>query len=66
MNHATLTRTAERLLRDAGARVVRRTNAHVIWTLNGYRYLTPRHKTRYTSGKLFMIRVVQFIRRHRP
>lgn len=65
MNHATLARRAESLLRDAGARVVRRTDAHVIWSLNGYRYLTPRHKTRFGSGKLLLIRVEQFIRRHR-
>lgn len=66
MNSTTLRKEAERLLRGAGAKVVRRTESHTIWQLNSYRYLTPRHRTVYTSGKLLLIKVKLFIKKARP
>lgn len=65
MNTAALQRAAERMLRSAGAKVVRRTDAHIIWSLNGYRTLTPRHRTRFGSGRLLLVKVEHFIRKAR-
>jgi len=63
MNPATRIREAERLLRDAGATVVRRTEAHTIWSLNGYRTLTARHASAITRQPIMLDAVRQFIRR---
>ncbi len=65
MNPTTRIREAERLLRQAGATVVRRNDAHVIWTLNGYRTITSRHVNRHSRSRTMLLQVQTFIRRAR-
>lgn len=65
MNPTAMIREAERLLRAAGATIVRRSEAHTIWTLNGYRTLTARHASALTRQPIMLDTVRQFIRRAR-
>jgi hypothetical protein len=66
MNADARIKEAERLLRKAGATIVRRTENHTIWSLNGYRTLTARHSNALSRQTLMLQLVRQFIRRARP
>jgi len=63
MSPSTRIKEAERMLRAAGAKVVRRSSAHTIWTLNGYRTLTARHSNAMARQPLLLNTVRQFIKK---